>query len=267
MRLAVKLGLLAAAVCLSSPAFPARVTPMSVDLAPLGRGSTTRIEFTNTEDRELPIEIRMYRGIISESGELQLEPADDKFLAFPPQVVLPPKAQQIFRVQYLPDAPLSKSEIYYAAISQVPVKLDPNVSKIQLVMRFNVLVNVVPDGAKPEPVVSWAKPAVRTAARELAPDAPPVADNPAEAQPAPTEQKGIEIRVENKGDKYFAAGRTEWTIAGTTVAGLPFSRSYTPSEIGSEIGMGVVPPEGARIFFVALDKVLADGSVNVTIGN
>lgn len=267
MRLMVKLGLLVAAVCLSTPALAARVTPMSVDLTTSGRGSTTRIEFTNTEERELPVEIRMYRGIISESGELQLEPADDKFLAFPPQVVLPPKAQQIFRVQYLPDEPLSKSEIFYAAISQVPVKLDPDVSKIQLVMRFNVLVNVVPDGAKSDPVVSWIKPAVRKASEELAPEAPPATESPAESPSAPAEEKGVEVRIENKGNKYFAAGRTEWTIAGTTVSGAPFSRSYTASEIGSEIGMGVVPPESARIFFVSLDEMLADGSVNVTVGN
>lgn len=268
MRLAVKLGLLAAALALSAPTYAARVTPMSVDLSTSGRDSATRIEFTNTEDRELPVEIRMYHGVISESGELQLEPADDKFLAFPPQVVMQPKTQQIFRVQYLPSEPLSKSEIYYAAISQVPVKLDPTVSKIQLVMRFNVLVNVVPDGAKPDAAVSWAKPTIRKPIEEMAPEetaAKPAADPAAPAAPAPTEEKGIEVRIENKGNRYFAAGRTNWTVTGTTAAGQPFSRSYTPSQIGSEIGMGVVPPGGARVFFVELGEALADGSVNVTI--
>ena len=167
VRIVKSMILLGAALSLALPAQAARVTPMSVELTPTGRESSARIEVTNTEERELPMEVRMYRGIISEAGELELEPADERFVVFPPQVVIQPNTQQIFRVQYLPDEPLSQSEVYYAAISQIPVALDPNVSMIQVVMRFNVLVNVVPDGATAEPVVSWARPAtLRSAINE-----------------------------------------------------------------------------------------------------
>lgn len=321
-----------AALSLGLPAEAARVTPMSVELAPTGRESSARIEVTNTEERELPMEVRMYRGIISEAGELELEPADERFVVFPPQVVIEPNTQQIFRVQYLPDEPLSQSEIYYAAISQIPVALDPAVSMIQVVMRFNVLVNVVPDGATAEPVVSWARPAtlqsqisdeiraqsasiettpaedgsaisaedstddasatvieesdeqtVTESAAEIvgtdensensvltsvatAPDTEAIEQSSAE-DARPAIEQGFEVRIENQGNRFFAAGRSEWTVTATDIDGQEYSKSYTPSEIGGEIGMGVVPPGGARIFFVPTERPLMEGTITVLLGS
>lgn len=250
----------------------ARVTPMTMELSPTGRNSSARLEITNSEDRQLPIEVRMFRGIIGERGELELEPADEKFLVFPPQVVVGPNEQQIFRIQYLPDEPLTQSQVYYASVMQIPVALEPDVSRIQVVMRFNVLVNVVPDGSEPEPVVSWARPATIEApdSEQETPDqvqnddeeaSPEIAEVEEAAEPVP----GIEVRIENQGNRFFAAGRTGWTISGTTETGEAFSDARTASQIGSDIGMGVVPPGGARIFFVPTDQVLQEETITVTL--
>ncbi|RJF93374.1 molecular chaperone [Sphingomonas cavernae] len=238
----------------------ARVTPMAVDLAPTGSQSASRIEVTNNEDRQLPLEVRMYRGAISETGELDLQPADDRFMVFPPQTVIEPRSQQVFRVQYIPDAMPATSEIYYAAVSQVPVPLDPSESRIQVVMRFNVLVNVVPSGTTPDPVVSN----VAVVDRDI--ELPADEKQPAEKQVKRTEkQRGIEVRIENKGTRYFAAGRTGWTIAGADEAGAPVSVNYTDAQMSDLIGMGIVAPGKARKFFVPTEKLLKTGSVTVTL--
>ncbi|WP_331133658.1 fimbria/pilus periplasmic chaperone [Sphingopyxis sp.] len=261
-RKSLMLAVAAASLALgAAPSEAARVTPMTVEMSPTGRGSTARIKVTNSENRNLPVELRMYRGDVNEAGELMLTPADDKFVVFPPQVVISPNAQQVFRIQYLPGEPLTKSEVYYAAVTQIPVDLDPAISRIQVVMRFNVLVNVVPDGSTPDPVVTSARALVRETV------IPPDEKLPVEEQKAKTvTEKGIEVRIENRGTRFFAAGRTGWTIAGTREDGTAFSESRTPGRMSDAIGFGLVPPGGARVFFVPVDEPLRAEGVKITLG-
>lgn len=256
MKLFKPAFLLLAATGLASTAQAARVTPMSVDLQPSGTRSSARIEVTNNEERQLPMEVRMYKGIIGERGELELQPADDKFLVFPPQTLIAPNGQQVFRIQYLPDAVLTQSEIFYAGVSQIPVQLPNDQSRIQVVMRFNVLVNVVPDGTKPDPVVVSVTPVIRDV---------PAGPNPKPDETAMKETKetGLEVRIENKGTRYFAAGRAKWSVVGTDAAGKPFSADYSAAEMGEKLGMGIVAPGKARIFFVPTLEKLSGASVTL----
>lgn len=259
-----KLGLIAFIATLGfgvTASDAARVTPMTIEMTPTGRGSTARIEVTNSENRDLPMEVRMYRGDVNEAGELTLTPADDRFVVFPPQVVIGANQQQVFRIQYLTDGPMTRSEVYYAAVSQIPVDLAPTSSRIQVVMRFNVLVNIVPEGTRADPVITFARPVRRDV------EIPPDRSLPTEQQQARTEvQQGIEVRVENRGTKYFAAGRIAWTLSGTGPDGAAFSETRTAGNMGDAIGFGLVPPGGARIFFVPTDTLLTEGTVNVRLG-
>ncbi|MGB3625038.1 MAG: fimbria/pilus periplasmic chaperone [Henriciella sp.] len=236
--LAISLLLLAA----TGLAHAARVTPMVVNLDESGSGATARIEVANTEDIQLPMEARVYRGDISEEGKLTLAPADEDFLVFPPQAVIQPYRQQVFRVQYLGDEPLAQSEIYYLALKQVPVELEPGASRIQLIMNFNVLINVVPDGVAAQPAVDWIRPATVD------------------------ERDGLEVRVENTGTKFFAAGRNQWTIEGETPDGAPYSSTIEPDAIGELIGYGIVPPGKARIFFIPTDRAVNAESASIEFG-
>jgi fimbrial chaperone protein len=233
----------------------ARVTPMSLELEPQGTRSTARIEVANNEDRQLPMEVRMYRGIIAENGELTLEPADDKFMVFPPQTLIGPNSKQIFRIQYLPDGPMTQSEVYYAGISQIPVELPAEQSRIQVVMRFNVLVNVVPDGTTPDPVVAKVSPVSREI--ELGPDEKAPEDKDVRKTRI---ENGLEVRIENKGTRYFAAGRAGWSIKGTDSTGKPYSVDRPATEVGEQIGMGIVAPGKARVFFMPTPDKLAEGA-------
>src|SRR3546814_10426202 len=49
----------------------ARVSPMIVEVKPAGRGSAARIELTNPGQTVFPVEVQMFRGVISEAGALE----------------------------------------------------------------------------------------------------------------------------------------------------------------------------------------------------
>lgn len=219
----------------------ARVTPMIVELEPTGGRSVARIELSNPGQSDFPVEVQMYRGVITEEGELQLTPADEEFLLFPAQIVVPSTSQQVFRVQYIGEPELAKSEVFYMKIKQIPLPIPANQSKVQVVVNFNVLINVVPDGVSPEPFVET----IRSAEREGVP--------------------GIEVRVSNRGTRFFLAGTLPWQISGETQSGETFEERRTPDEMASSIGVGVVAPDRARIFFVPLDQPLAEESIKVEL--
>lgn len=260
----------------SSLANAARVSPMIVEIQPQGGGSVARVEMTNDADRDIPFEARLMRGEISEKGELSLTPADDQFLVFPAQTIIQKKSQQVFRVQYVGNPELATSEIYYLSLQQVPVKIAPGQNKVQVVVNYNVLVNVVPNGSKPVATVMSVEPVMKRT--EAEPDGtvpPPVANidpNTASATaaaavqpPVGQEQPGILVRLTNEGTRYFLAGMSRWEVTGNASDGTPYSRNFRAEEMTKVIGVGVVGPARTREFFVPTDVPLAVGSVKVLV--
>lgn len=219
----------------------ARVSPMIVEVTPMGRGSIARIELSNPGTSEFPVEVQMFRGVITETGELELSPADDQFLLFPTQKVVPVRSQQVFRVQYIGKSELTASEMYYMQIRQIPVEIAPGQSQVQVIVNFNVLVNVVPNGTRPEPIFESIRPAVRQ-------DVP-----------------GIEVRLANRGTRYFTAGTVPWRVSGTAEDGTALDVRLPPEDMSKLIGVGVVAPDRARIFFIPTEKPLVEGTIQANM--
>lgn len=235
-------AVLAAAIAFGATASEAaRVAPMIVEVQPSGRGAIARVELTNPDARTFPVEAQMMRGEISDTGELTLTPADDDFLVFPAQAVVQPNSQQVFRVQYVGDPALDHSELYYLAIRQVPVDMSVAQNQVQVVVNFNVLVNVIPDGAVANPEMVSAHPATRNDAA------------------------GIEVQIANRGNRYFNAGTLEWRIVGTGADGQAYAQTIPPNEIIRSVGVGVVAPGRTRTFFVPTQRPLADAPIQVTL--
>lgn len=227
----------------SAPAEAARVSPMIVDLEPTGRESVGRVELSNTGAGDFPVEVRMFRGEISEDGQLELTPADENFLVFPAQIIVPANSQQAFRVQYVGEPELAKSEIYYMQVRQVPVDVSPGTSQVQVVVNYNVLVNVVPDKASPMPEIASIEPVMRG------------------------DQPGIEVRVVNRGTRYFTAGTRAWQVRGRTQDGGEMAADLKPEEMARLIGVGVVAPDRARSFFVPTERLLTKDTAQVVLGS
>lgn len=204
---------------ISTTAEAARVSPMILELQPRGGGAVARVELTNDSDRDIPFEARVMRGEISEKGDLNLIPADEDFIVFPLQTVVQRRSQQVFRIQYVGEPDLAKSAIYYLSVQQVPVQFEPGKSQVQVVVNYNILVNVVPKDSRPEPTVISATPTLKTVANAPAEPAPTsdAPNNPATPTPTPadadgqivpaeTVQSGLTVRLSNSGTRYFLAG-------------------------------------------------------------
>ena len=251
------LAAVSATMLLTSPAQASRVTPMIVDIEPTGRGSVARIELTNDADFDLAYEVQIMRGEISPQGELSLTPAEEEFIVFPPQAMVEANSQQVFRIQYVGEQALETSQIYYLSIKQIPVEFEPGQNQVQVVINYNVLVNVVPDGTEPVATIRRAEYVERQVSMEgVAQD-----DIPAVI---PIE-KGIEVELANDGSRYFYAGRSNWAISARTTEGEDFTLDFDGEQISRIIGTGVVGPDRSRIFFLPTEKALVPGTLGVTV--
>lgn len=256
-KLVGSLAALAALFSLPAPVWASRVTPMIVEMEPTGRESIARIELTNDADRDIAYEVQMMRGEISPKGELALTPADEQFVVFPPQAIVEGRSQQVFRVQYVGEDALDQSEIYYLAIRQIPVAFQPGQNQVQVVVNFNVLINVVPDGAQPLPVLRSTQYVEREVSMEGVAE-----DDMPEVIPV---EKGIAIDLGNDGTRYFFAGRATWSITATTTEGESFSRNFSGVEMSRIIGTGVVAPGKNRLFFVPTEVPLDNSTLTITV--
>src|SRR5690606_30223426 len=126
---------------LNSPAYAMRVSPMVVEMESRGTDATARIEVQNINPGNLAFETRVFRMAIDAEGEITETPADEDFLIFPPQGVLPAGGRQVVRLQWLGPAEPDKSQSYYVSVEQLPVKLDP-VATEQIGAQVQILYNM-----------------------------------------------------------------------------------------------------------------------------
>src|SRR5690606_19718417 len=195
---------LAAGMSLLTAAWAMRVAPMVSELTTTGAGSTARIEVGNIGAAALPFETRITRIEFDENGELIETPADDKFLVFPPQGVVPVGGRQVVRVQWVGEPDLDVSHAYYLWVRQLPVATEPVVPEtggavsVSVLYTMKALIVVAPPGAQPDVRVESAVPAMVT---PPAPEIDPSLTN-GEALPPPPAEPGLEVTVTNAGRRY-----------------------------------------------------------------
>lgn len=136
-------------VTLSAVASAYEVKPMIYDLKPSGREASKVLRVKNTSGNPITIEMKVARRSFDEKGREQRTPAEDDFVIFPPQTVIPPGVTQSVRVQYVGRAELKQSVAYAITVAQVPVKLPTDQrTGLKFVFNFSTAANVVPAGAK-----------------------------------------------------------------------------------------------------------------------
>src|SRR5690606_5036326 len=144
-----------AALGLSGNALAMRVSPMVVEMDAQGTDSVARLEVQNVNQTSLAFETRVFLMTIDEDGSIVETPADDKFLIFPPQGVLPPGGRQVVRLQWVGEPDLAASNAYYVSIEQLPVAFEPTTvetvaAQVQVLYNMRALVVVAPSGARPD---------------------------------------------------------------------------------------------------------------------
>lgn len=154
---------LAAALALGLAAVPAwamRVQPMTYELTPSGRGATQDVRVENTDSTPLPVELHVERRHIGVNGEDLREPADDDFLIFPPQGIVPANGFQNFRIQYIGDPAITQTALYVITVAQLPVDTtDSETSGVKFLFNLGTSVAVSPVNTTASVVTKSVEPA------------------------------------------------------------------------------------------------------------
>jgi fimbrial chaperone protein len=170
------------------------VSPLVIELSN-APGTSGAFQVRNTATGEIPIEVSIVRREFSDSDPAILTPADEDFIIFPPQAVIPGQQAQNFRFQYIGSATPEVSTSYYFYARQVPVSFDEDANasnftaRINFLFEYGISVNMIPDGARPQLVATSAQP-VRM-------------DNGA---------PGVSLLIENVGNRFGRASEHELTI-------------------------------------------------------
>ena len=182
-------GLLCAGLAIAAaPAFAGiRVQPMSYDLTPSGTGTQQNLRVENTGSTPAAVEVTVERRHILPDGSEKREPADDDFLVFPPQGIVPANGFQTFRVQYIGSPALQKTTLYTITIAQLPVDTsNSGQSGVQIVFHLGTLAAVSPAGSKPVLQVTSVSPS--------------------------SEADKLTVHISNSGNRYARLRGGQWTL-------------------------------------------------------
>ena len=266
-RLGAVVGGLAAGLLVMSAAWAMRVSPMVSELTTTGAGSAARIEVGNIGSAALPFETLITRMEVDADGNIVETPADEAFLVFPPQGVVPVGGRQVVRVQWIGEPTIEASQAYYLWVKQLPVATDPTVPEsggalsVQVLYPMKALIVVAPPGAEPKVEVVSVTPAMVT------PPAPEVDPslNGGEALPPPPAEPGVEIVVSNTGKRYALMSGATWIVEGTDKAGQAFRREYNSNDIAQTVGVGYLAPLGGKRTFKLPTGVELDPAKPVSV--
>jgi fimbrial chaperone protein len=196
------------------------VTPIQVEMASAGKLSRAQVTVHNTGDAPMPVESKLENMKLDANGVRKLSPAGEDFLVFPPQAMIPPGGAQVFRLQWVGDPALAKSQSYMFTVSQVPVKFPKGSSKVQVVMGFGVVIDVAAAGVTPNLTVVSSK---------LAKD-------------KKGNQRAV-LTVENP-----TATHALLPNASISLSGEGWSKTLSATQLRDTIGIGLVQPGMRRRF-------------------
>ncbi|MFK0298669.1 hypothetical protein ACIQTU_05535 [Brevundimonas sp. NPDC090276] len=266
-RVCSGLAALVAGLLVITAAWAMRVSPMVSELTTSGAGSAARIEVGNVGTAALPFETRITRMDIDADGNIVETPADEDFLVFPPQGLVPVSGRQVVRVQWIGEPNIDVSRAYYLWVKQLPVATDPTVTEsggavaVQVLYTMKALIVVAPPGAEPKVEVVSVRPAMVT------PPAPEIDPSLTGGAPVvqPPAEPGVEVVVSNSGKRYALMSGATWVIEGTDVSGQPYRRELNSDEVSKTVGVGYLAPGGGRRTFKVPTGVELDATKPVTL--
>lgn len=226
---------------MSTALYAMTVQPVVIDLTTSGRGMSQVVTVENTFDKPLPVELRIEALELTADGVKATGRDTGALAAFPPQALIQPGQRQNFRVQYVGDPALARSEHFFITVAQLPVQTNDTQSNIQLLYNFQVLVSVSPDGVKP---------ALSIASAEIGKDA--------EGGPAPV----VTVSNASAAHGYLSRGRvkvTQFAADGRQV----FTKQFTGPELQQTIGYGLIGGKQTRRITLPVRLPQPDGRIEV----
>lgn len=241
---------------ISAVAWAMRVSPMVSELTTSGAGSTARIEVGNVGGAPLPFETLLTRMDVDGEGNIVETPADEDFLVFPPQGLVPVGGRQVVRVQWVGAPELPASQAYYLWVRQLPVEIEEEANStggaanIQVLYTMKALIVVAPPAAQANVELVSAQPALVS---RRGPEIDPALGEVAASGSVP----GVKIVVRNTGRRYALMSGANWNVEATDTDGQPFVHHFTSEEISQAVGVGYLQPlTGVRSFELPTAKAL-----------
>jgi fimbrial chaperone protein len=219
------------------PVAATSVSPIQLEMISAGPSSRTQITVSNTSQAPLTLEATLQRMELDENGEQKLERAGNEFLIFPPQAMVSPGGTQVFRVQWVGEPRLDASQSFLLSLTQIPVKFPENQAAVQVVMSFGVLINVAPPQGVPELTLIGTGIAV---------------EQPGKHRPT--------ITVENKTPVHALLQQ-----ATIKLSSGGWSQTLSPSQVGRDVGAGLVQPGKRRKFTLPVDLPAGVTSVQASV--
>lgn len=189
------------------------LTPMrSVLTLPADIGGET-LRLRNPRKTDLPVIFEIFERKVHEDGSEETVPAEDNFVIFPPQAVVPAGKTQALRVQWVGGA-LSQSRSFILFARELPLSLNgQEKAGINTILRVGAAIHVTGSGFSSKPELVSYRPA----------------------------NEGVVVSVANRGNEYLYINEL----------GLKFeNREVGGSDLGSAAGRTLLPPGVIRTFTI-----------------
>lgn len=208
----VSAGLLLFVLCVKS-ALSFTLEPIRTELKlPADIGGQTLV-VKNPREVDLPVVFEIFERTIDEDGSEETTPADDDFVIFPPQAVVPAGKAQAVRIQWVGGA-LSQSRSFFLFARELPLNLNGNkTSGIRTVLRMGASVHVTNRGFSSNPELIHYRP----------------------------EGDGVVVSIANSGNEYIYIDRLRMKIGNKEIAGF---------DLANAAGRTLILPGAVRTFKV-----------------
>lgn len=196
------------------------VQPMVYELTPAGSQSGIDLRIENTKSVDATYEMLAKKITYDEFGDETLSSAEDDFLIYPPQTLVPAGKVQIVKVKYIGDPSIEISQGYRIQVNELPVDLSgADFSGVAVAFSFSTLCNVAPQRSAPKINVTDIS----------------------------IDDEGMwAVKIENTGDRFLRLSDSVIEVSSTTE---PANKKVFSAETVSQLfGKNTVPPRSTVIF-------------------
>lgn len=229
---------LVATMAMISAAMSMSLSPIHIEMASTGLGSRAQITVTNDSQWPLPVEITVHNMTMDEAGGRSLGRSDNEFLVFPPQALVPAGQSQVFRLQWVGEPQLSRSESFLISANQIPVRLPVDKNVVQVVKSFGVVVNVAPPKGLPE--LKIVETGIETDRK--------------------TGKRHPTVTVHNSANVHGLLPQSILRVSGGN-----WSHTFMSNEMSEKIGIGLVQPGKRRKFVLPVELPARVTNVQATL--
>lgn len=215
-------------LAVATPSFALLVQPVLLDMRATGMRANGGLKVVNDRNQPVTVEITVQNLIIPERGETtQSENPGDDFLIFPATTTIPAGGAQIFRVRWVGDPDLAKSQSYMLTTSELPISFETeSKSALQVLYAIQSVVLVGPTNGKTDISVAQATRGEK--------DSKP----------------GVYVWFKNDGALHGFVSQ-----ATVRLKCAAWSAQIDPGEVASAVGLGVIPAAQTRAIFLPVADV------------